>query len=315
MKKNTKTMIITTFLLLALVAVFIIPSGIAPHVNIGTNYKNVTVWTHVNITHSKPEILNVSIYETSNASAKNITITAGGTKKISCNATIRDWDGFNDVTYVNATIWYVPTSGPLFANNNNSHYTNVTCGINASTSAYVGWYVCSFDVLYYANNGTWMCNVSAENSWNYTNSGNGSTVFYPVYALNVSDGIDYGGVAVYDFSLPDIDANVTNLGNMGINISVEGYGVTRGDGLAMNCSLNGNITVDNERFSLNNTTPWASKTPLVSTIGGVLVSGLTMPKQTISSTQIVNSTYWQLYVPPNPAGNCTGNIIFTALAP
>jgi len=314
MKKIKKTIMITTFLLLVLTAIFIVPKGIAPNI-VGPNYKNVTVWTHVNITHSKPEILNMTIYEMLNISAKNITVTAGGTKRIYCNATIRDFDGFNDIVYVNATIWYMPTSGPLFADNNNSHYTNVTCGLNASISQYIGWYVCSFDAWYYANNGTWMCNVSTENSWNYTNSGNGSTVFYPVYALNVSDGIDYGGVAVYDFSIPDRAANITNLGNMGINITVEGYGTKQGDGLAMNCSLNSNITVDNERFSLNNVTAWAAKTPLVSTPGGILVNGLTMPKQTLPNTYITNSTYWQLYVPPNPAGNCTGNVIFTAIAP
>jgi hypothetical protein len=314
MIKIKKVFMATVFLLL-LLAICILPSIIAPHTNIGTNYKNVTVWTHVNITHSRPEVLNVSVYEMLNISTNNITITAGSTKRIYCNATIRDWDGFSDVVYVNATIWHMFTSNNTAPDNNNSHYTNLTCNLNASLSAYIGWYVCSFDPLYYANNGTWMCNVSAQNSWNYTGSGNSSTVFYPVYALNVTDGIDYGGVAVYDYSIPDVSANITNLGNMAINISVEGYGAKRGDGLAMNCSINGNITVDNERFSLNNTSSWASKTPLVSTAGGVLVSGLTMLKQTVPSTQIINSTYWQIYIPPNPAGNCTGNIIFTALAP
>jgi hypothetical protein len=101
---------------------------------------------------------------------------------------------------------------------------------------------------------------------------------------------------------------------MPINITVEGYGVTRGDGLAMNCSLAGNITVDNERFSIVPGTAYAAKTQLTSNLGGVAIPGLTMPKQ-INSTLRENSTYWQLYIPPNPAGNCTGNILFTAIAP
>ena len=313
MKKTTKAFASIAFLLLMIAAIFIIPMGVAPNV-VGPNYKNVTVWTSVNITHSKPEILNMTIYEAQNISNRNITITSGGTKRIYCNASVRDWDGYNDITYVNASIWYIPGSSYNATDDNNTHYTNVSCYYNASTGTFTGWYVCSFDVLYYANNGTWNCNVTAQNSWNYTGFGNSTTIFYPVYALNVTDGIDYGGVAVYDYS-NETAANVTNLGNMAINITVEGYGAKRNDGLAMNCSLNGNITVDNERFSIANGTAWASKTNLTSVSGGVLMSGLTMPKQTIAGTYVTNSTYWQLYIPPNPAGNCTGYVIFTAIAP
>jgi hypothetical protein len=315
MKKTTKTIVATTFLLLVLTAIFIIPKAIAPHTAIGTNYKNVTVWTHVNITNAKPEVLNITIYEMLNAAARNITITAGGTKTIYCNATIRDWDGFNDVKYVNATIWHVPTSNNDAADDNNSHYTNSSCTFNESISAKVGWYVCSFEVYYYSNNGTWSCNVTAQDYANKTGSLVNNTIFYPVYALNVTDGIDYGNLAVEDTSPVDIVANITNLGNMGINISVEGYGARRRDGLAMNCSLNGNISVDNERFSVSSGIAYGAKTSLVGTPGGVLIPGLTMPKQTVPTTYIINSTYWMLYVPPNPAGNCTGNIIFTAMAP
>ncbi len=318
MKKTTKAIMLTTFMLLVLTAIFIIPMGIAPHTNIGTNYKNVTVWTQVNITHSRPEVLNVTIYEAPyNITLKNITISAGSTKQIYCNATLRSWNGFNDITIVNSTLWHVPTSTSNSTDNNNSHYTNASCYWNTSNAPannYTGWYVCVYDVLYYANNGTWGCNFTIEDSWNYTNYGNGSTIFLPVYALNLTDGIDYGGAAVYEYT-GNKTANITNIGNMNINISVEGYGAVRGDGLAMKCSLNGNITVANERFATSDVN-WTTKTPLVGTAGGVRIPGLTMPKQTNDSL-VVNTTYWQVYINEtfNPAGNCTGNIIFTALAP
>ena len=310
----------TLFLLLALTAMFIVPSGIAPNI-VGLNYANITVKTNVTITHSKPQVLNVTVYEALNISNKNITIAAGMTKKIYCNATVRDWNGFNDITFVNATLWHVPTSNSSLVNNNNNHYSNLSCVLNDSLVAgapYTGWYVCSFDVYYYSNNGTWGCNVTIgdsyyANSTNYTGSNTGYTTFYPVYALNITDGIDYGSVAVEDWTNPDIIANVTNLGNMGINVTVEGYGTKRGDGLAMNCTLAGNITVDNERYSLFPSTTFGSKINL--TNSSLLISNLTMPKQTIPGSYVTNSTYWQLYVPPNPAGNCSGFILFTAIAP
>jgi hypothetical protein len=311
MRKTTIITTIASLLFLIVIALFIVPNSIAPNI-IGTNYKNVTVWTHANITNSKPEVLNVTIYEALNISARNITVSAGYTKTVYCNATIRDWNGFNDMALVNATLWHTFTSSHDSADDNNSHYTNISCTLNGSISAYIGWYVCSFDVYYYSNNGTWNCNVTVMDTFNKTGWKHNSTVFYPVYALNVTDGIDYGNVAVED-TTPDYTANITNLGNMAINVTVEGYGTRRSDGLAMNCSLNGNITVDNERFALTSGVAYGSKTALASS--PVLMSGLTMPKQTVPATYIVNATYWQLYVPPNPAGNCTGYIIFTAIAP
>ena len=314
MKKINDTVILLAFLLLFIGLVFVLPSGIAPNL-IGTNNKNVTVTTFVNITHSKPEVLNVTVYEAINLSNRNITINAGSTKTVYCNATLRDWDGFNDITKVNATLYYMPTSNHTAFDNNNSHYTNSTCTLNGTGPiGYLGWFICSFDVQYFANNGTWSCNMTIVNSWNYTNYGSNTTIFYPVYALNVTDGIDYGGVSVYSFS-NDTIANLTNLGNMAINVTVEGYGAKRGDNLAMNCTVNGNISIENEHFSLTNGTNYDLKTNLTSTLGGLTIPGLTMPKQTISGSPIVNLTYWQLYIPPNPAGNCTGAIIFTAIAP
>jgi len=313
MKQNTIVITITAFLLLALAAIFILPSAIAPNIP-GPNYKNVSVWTHVNITNSKPEVLNVSIYEASNSSLKNVTISAGLTKKIYCNATVRDWNGFNDIIYLNASIWYNLTSNYTAPDNNNSHYTNKSCTYNASLSSNIGWYVCSYDVYYYANNGTWVCNATVMDTYNKTGFLTNSTTFLPVYALNVTDGIDYGNLSVEDTSPTDVVANLTNFGNMGINITVESYGATKGDGLAMNCSTNGNITADNQHFATSGGVAYGAKTPL-NVSSPVNIAGLTMPKQTIAGNQIINSTYWQLYVPPNPAGNCTGYIIFTAIAP
>jgi hypothetical protein len=304
-----KTILITTLVLLLATAVLFLPSGIAPNV-VGDNYLNVTVHTSVNITNAKPEVLNVSVYDASNFSLKNITVVAGGLKTVFCNATVRDWNGFNDMILVNASLWHSSSTVDA-SDDNSSHYTNYSCTLNNSLSAYVGEYVCSFTVLYYSTNGTWNCNVSVMDNYNMSGSAYNSTVFYPVYALNVTDGIDFGNVAVESYS-SDVSANLTNLGNMGINVTVEGYGVTRGDGLAMSCSVNGNISVSNERFALGSGVAFGSKTSL--TGGSDLISGLTMPKQTVPATQVVNETFWQLYIPPNPAGNCSGYILFTALA-
>jgi hypothetical protein len=275
----------------------------------GANYRNVTVPTRVTITNANPEILSVEVYQETNASANNVTLSAGSIRNITCNATIRDWNGYVDVTNVNATLWDVSTSSRFAADDNNSHYsadcTNSGNGLNYTVN-----YLCIFPVYYYANNGTWNCSVMATDTFNKTGNNSNTTYLYPLYAINVTDGIDYGNVAVDDDSLSKA-ANVTNFGNMAINVSVEGYGVTKGDGLAMNCSINGNISVEYERFSTIDTGNWADKIAL-SSGSAQAISNLTISKQTVPSALMTNTTYWQLRIPPNPAGNCTGFVIFQA---
>ena len=300
---------LSVLLVLGVIAIFM-PSAIAPNIN-GTNYRNVSVWTHVNITNSKPEVLGIAIFDSTNASLRNVTLTAGGLKSITCNASVRDWNGFNDIVYVNATLYYINNQS-FNPDDNNTHYTNASCTLNSSTGTYTGYYQCIFpNVQYYANNGTWYCNVTDMDTFNTTGNLANTTVFYPVYALNVSDGIDYGGVAVQDFS-PNVTANISNIGNMAINITVQGYGANLGDGLAMNCSLGGNITVANERFSIPDL-PWASMTPLSN--GPQNLTGLTMPKS-VNGAIVTNTTHWELYVDStnNPGGSCSGYVLFMAQA-
>jgi len=311
---NSKFVPVLIVLTLILVLAVILPLGMAPN-NVSSNYKNVTVRTQVNITNSRPEVLNVTVSEAVNVSNRNITINAGGLKDVTCNATLRDWNGYTDITLVNvvnATLWNTYSSTLNSSDDNATHYTNMNCTNAGNGAGFYVNYICNFTVVYYANNGSWMCNVIVMDTQNTTGFGNGSTIFYPVYALNITDGIDYGGVPAQDFS-GNVTANLSNFGNMPINVTVEAYGAKRGDGLAMNCSLGGNITVVNERFSTT-AADWSSKTPMT---GGLqLLPNLTLSKQ-INSTVIVNSTYWQLYIDSanNPGGNCTGYIIFTAAAP
>jgi hypothetical protein len=306
---NTKLFatIVAVGLLCALI--MLLPIGTAPNI-VGPNYKNVTVQTRVNITNSRPEVLNVTIHDILNSSLRNITINAGGFKDITCNTTIRDWNGYGDVSYVNATLWHFATSAYNSSNNNNSHYTNPNCSSSGDGSGFLVQYLCNFSIIYYTNNGTWICNVTVVDNQSAVGNGGGNTTFYPVYALNVTDGIDYGAVAVEDFS-GNVTANISNLGNMAINITVHGYGARFNDGLAMNCSLGGNITIGNERFSSENV-DWTSKIPLTSS--AQMVPNITLSKQ-INDTIISNSTYWQLYIDSanNPGGNCTGYVVFTAV--
>ena len=268
------------------------------------NYDHVNVTTIVNVTNAAPEILNISLNGN-----QNIVLAAGGNRNVVCNATIRDWNGFNDLDVVNATLYYYLNTSNQ-ADDLNEHYTNTSCTEASTDGQYLANYTCSFQVAYFANNGTWNCNMTVNDSKNYIDSATNSSVFDALYALNVTDVIDYGNLSVTDYSA-NVTATVTNFGNRNINVSVLGYGQTQGDGLGFVCTQGTNITVNNEKFSLS-LVDWGSKTPLSTTNQDM---NTTILQQTNDILPETKDTFWQLYVPPNPFGVCTGTVRFTATTP
>lgn len=308
MNNNFKYGLVVVCILFSLVFI-LLPITKAANIN-GPNNRNVTFHTNVNITNSRPDVVGIAIYQDINASLQNVTLSAGSLRLVTCNATLRDWNVYSDIVYVNATLWHTYTSSLNAADNYTSHYTQTNCTNSGNGVNYTVNYLCNFSVYYFANNGSWSCNVTSMDSWNQTGSLVNTTNFLPVYALNVTDGLDYGNVGVGDYS-GNRTANVSNIGNMAINVSVEGYGTTLHDGLAMNCSLGGNITVQNQRFSLYDV-DWSQKTNLTSNSQPLV--NLTIQKQMDASTPMQNTTYWQLYIDStnSPGGNCTGNIVFMA---
>jgi hypothetical protein len=169
---------------------------------------------------------------------------------------------------------------------------------------------CGFDVLYYANNGSWICNLTVNN-YPVTTNFNISSTILPLYAVNVTDGIEFSDV---EAGLPsaNITANITNFGNMPVNITLQGYAISIGDNIGMNCSDGTNITITNIRFSKNSTSTFPQKTQLNGSVQPLM---LQMQKQT-NITVISNTTYWQIN--PNPGSInriCDGHVIFSAEAP
>jgi hypothetical protein len=291
----------------------------------GSNYKNVTVWTRVNITDAQPEFMAIVVQDSSNGSKTNITLLAGLTRTVYCNVSIRDWNGINGNITLNASLFDRANSQPFGSDDNNTHYTNTSCSMMSGSpygqnNVYAN-YTCVFDIMYHANNGSWNCTVWAHDiqgsfggHLNYTTNATNSTTILPLYALNVTDGIDFGNIAVGETS-PDIAANVTNFGNMRINLTVQGYGNTTNDGLALVCNSslsNWNISIGNEAFDIVNGTAFGSMTALTGAVQTVV--GFSMPKR--NTTEVVNSTYWKLNIPTsiNPFGVCNGWIVFSAIA-
>jgi hypothetical protein len=263
------------------------------------NYEYVNVTTTANITNAGPEILEVRLED-------SITLNAGTYKTITCNSTIRDWNGWDDIISVNATLYH-NTSSHESIDDGNTHYTNTSCAEISNDGEFLAYYTCSFEVIHYANNGEWTCNVTAEDTFAFTYSLANTTTINELYALNVTSIIDYGDLSVTDTST-EANATITNFGNVDINVTVLGYGATEGDGYGLICEQGSHIEVQNQRFSTISNV-WDDKTPLSSTAQDL---SITLEQPTDLNPIITRMTFWQLYVPPNPFGECTGTIRFTA---
>lgn len=266
----------------------------------GPNNRNVSVDTQVNVTGSAPDVLSVIMQNP-------ITLNANSLKVVSCNASIRDYNGISTVDNVHARFFH-SSSSLLAADDNNTHYSNANCTQYEQDGIY-GNYTCNLTLTYYATNGTWNCTIVANDSSGLYGNNSNRTNISAMLALNVTTLIDYGQMNIGDTSTNQT-ANVTNVGNVPINVSVSGYGRTPGDGLGFVCEQ-GNLTVGLQHFSLNISANYTSKQNLTSAQQQVM--GLTVPKPQNDSA-VTNTTYWQLYLNPgqNVFGLCNGTIVFQA---
>ncbi len=289
----------------------------------GIGQPNTTVITQLEIGNVFPDVINVSIDD----DAETITLTPNATTTVNCIAIIRDYNGDSDIAEVNATFYDSVASSSNDADDNNYHYTNSSCELIADTGEYNGYADdpyhsmanCTFELEYYANPQDWICNVTVADNVSWTGSNTDSITVSQLLAIGVPDTIDYGTVNATYVSDESI-ANITNYGNMVINLSLEGYGVTQGDGTAMNCTLGniGNISIDYEKYNLTSTTAGAlSLSEFEATY--INLSSTAIIKQfelgvRLNDTfnEAINSTYWRIYVPRGVAGTCDGTIIFGA---
>jgi len=298
-------LLISLFLILFLSLKGILVTSWGP----SSNYENMSVRTTVNITNAYPEIINITCNNN-----QPITLNAGTTLTVYCLVEIRDYNGGNTINYVNGTFYYYlnASSDP---DDNNTHYTNTSCTENSTNGYYTNW-TCAFDLLYYANNGTWEMNSTVNDSFGAKDNDYGNATISALLALNVTNVIDFGNLPVTQTSNIK-EANITNFGNVPINVSVYGFGgedEVTGAGLAMICEQR-NITLPNERYSLNSSGLYNDMTSI--TGSPVIIPSLKIPKQTVPNVYMLNSTYWRLHVnlTTNPFGICNGTVVFAAENP
>jgi hypothetical protein len=311
-KIQKKTLIFLIFIELALIIVLFsfFPEGVFA----GVGSPNVTVITNLTVGNVYPEMTNVTI----EANVSSVALTPNATKVINCVGLATDYNGWDDVKNASAMFFDNASSSYNGADDNNLHYTNSSCSINQE-GTYTNWINCTFDVWYYANAATWTCTILVNDTAGRGGYGSDVINVSSLLALGLPDVIYYGKVNATEVSDENI-TNVTNYGNVKINLSLSGYGFKSNDGNAMNCTIGAvkNISIGLEKFNLTIPNPGIlnytqfNSTYLNLTSAPVVKSYNLNYRQNDTFNEAINATYWRIYVPMGVAGTCQGNIVFGA---
>jgi hypothetical protein len=300
-------------------------------INNGDNYVseernvNVSGWGYDladNITlNSPPNITYINVDDELTSPQNEIDLIPADTKEVICTAIAMDYEGEGSIT--NATGQFFDNVISNYGNpdDNNKHYKNDSCYINYSYGNSDEVEIsCKFNVWYYANSQDWNCTVNVTDNLSISSKRGDISFINPLLALGLDSILTYnlygGGPITQESKL-----NVTNYGNVKINLSLSGYGFEENDGYAMNCSEGdvGNISIDYEKFNLTGSNPGILTLDQANANYTNLTSSPDVKKFNLDYRKndelndAVNDTYWRLYVPSEITGNCQGNIVFGAV--
>lgn len=318
-RATLRTILDVSLLATLLFALFLGVSITADFVAAG-NVTNATAITTVNVSNTFPVLYKVKIDHPLDSSG-NVDLQAGNATTVICNGSASDFNGFDDIVAVNATLYLDGfSSGPV---DNNSFYLNSSCGTCEQVTGEPdnATCLCQFAVQYYAEPGNWICNMTILDSGTLTSiNSSPQTTFNEILGISISvPTIDYGNLSVTETSLP-IHENITNIGNIPMNMTLRGFGGTvqpdPTNNLTMICDPSvsaRNITINEQRVSISNETAYADMVNLTNETQ--LFPDLTIPKRRDNNDlhNSTNVTYWKLLVPLGTAGRCNGSIVFGAI--
>ncbi|MFO8016340.1 MAG: hypothetical protein R6U32_04495, partial [Candidatus Woesearchaeota archaeon] len=264
----------------------------------------------VQIKNSPPSITNVVVDDSSSSPLDEIDLSAGSVRQVNCTATASDQNGYGDMINATAYLYHEGLSYENAADDNNTHYTG-SCSLYSGSGNDIE-INCPFTMPYYAYNGTWRCAINATDSRGATAKGVDQARVNPLLALDMPEVVDFGTLDVGVISGIEL-LQITNLGNMKMDVAIDGYGASDGDGRAMNCSAGTIpwIPVSNLRYNITGS---ASDYSLMNPLSDVptIEGGFDLPKR-INNTRSTRDTHWKLNVSGGAAGQCSGVITITAV--
>ncbi|PIN89793.1 hypothetical protein COU60_02770 [Candidatus Pacearchaeota archaeon CG10_big_fil_rev_8_21_14_0_10_34_76] len=309
-------MTLSLFIIFLQVTVFVLLAAPLSYFVTAEVGENATVGTFLQIENVFPEIISIEIND-----GGDVDLVANSTVEVLVSVVARDYNGDGDIRNISLVFFDQINSTLGSTDDSNNHYVNTTCGIDtAYGDAYTVQSNCTVNLWYFAYNSTWNATVTVGDESLYNTTGSGVTVVNSLLSLGLPSSIDYGSVNS-TFVSGEQFANVTNFGNVLLNLSLSGYGAVENDGLAMNCTLGSiqNISAEHEKYNLTESNPGEldfdtfSANYLNLTSSPVIRGFDLASRENDTVNEAIKSTYWRIYVPLGVAGSCSGNIVFGAV--
>jgi hypothetical protein len=264
----------------------------------GSSYSDWLNSSSVTIQNSAPTLGAVSLVDP-------ISLNVGpDMTTVYCSATATDNDGFADVSTAIGKL-FNETNGFAGSDDDNIRYSNNFCNREGGSGNAVT-VNCSFVLKYFASpsgGGTWNCSLNITDASGASVDRNASANLSELIAIGASPStINYGtGIAPGDTS-GTVNLNVTNYGNVRIDLEIEGEN--------MSSAGKTDINVSQQKYSYYDDMSVEYDVPY--TGDGSFNSSYNLEKAT--STTLSNMTKWfDLHVPIGwPAGTYTGTITLTA---
>lgn len=254
--------------------------------------------------NSAPEVSSVSI---SDPGGGTIQLSVGDDALVYCNASVTDVNGYEDVVSANATLYH-QTAFSSDPDDHNTHYTNGSCSF-AGGSGNVRNVSCAFVLHHEALNGTWACNVSALDSFSLAGHGTGSNDVDQLVALEVfEESIDFGTLGNWQNSSASNSTNITNMGNVVIDILVSANA-------DLSCSGAGVIGAGNISYNVSSGNYDSMSAKKLST-GSSTEASFDLAVEGLATSEDVPSTkneYWTITVPYGVRGVCNNTVTVTAV--
>ena len=261
-------------------------------------------------------VYNVTVEDSLTSPANEIDLTPANTTSVMCSAIAEDPEGSAAIQSAAAEMFSSASSAGS-PDSNNDHYTNSSCLINESygnsSQAQIN---CSFEIEYYARSGSWTCQINTTDNYSASTIESDTTSINTLLAIGVDSPMEFGEVDARSVS-PEKEANVTNYGNVPINLTLNGYGNVTLDGNSMECGAQ-DIIIGYMKYNLtasnsSNLTLAQSEAIYENLTSAPTVKELNLNfRQSDVSNDAIHQTYWRVYVPEGVGTSCMGNIVFAA---
>jgi hypothetical protein len=268
---------------------------------------------------SPPNITSVLVDDSFEIPSGEIDLTPNDTRRVYCRGNVINQNGEGFITSSRAELYHISSSGYSFPNDNNNHYANNSCYLNFSYGNENQLQViCGFDLLYYSSPGAWRCFINITSNLSVTRNNSGDTNVNTLLAISAQEYLNFSEGIPNEVS-DEANITIVNYGNVAINLSLYGYGVSRGDNYSMNCSSN-NISISLLKFNFTKSNPGTLTFSQFESRYINLTSTEKTRRFNLNSRQddveneAVNSTFWRIFVPVDTRGNCTGEVVISALS-